>query len=168
MIRPTRPDETHLLPAIERSAGMAFSAIPELAWVAADDVLSAEEHRRLARAGTSWVAELDGHPVGFACAECVGADLHVHEVAVRRDLQGQGLGTRLMRSVEAHARKTDLARLTLTTFRDVPWNEPFYRRLGFSIVAPDALDDRLRRVLDEEAAAGFPSAMRCAMQMSLH
>ena len=32
------------------------------------------------------------------------------------------------------ARDTGLAAVTLTTFRDVPWNAPFYRRAGFTVV----------------------------------
>jgi hypothetical protein len=37
--------------------------------------------------------------------------------------------------VADHARTLGLTSLTLTTFRDVPWNAPFYAKLGFEYVA---------------------------------
>ena len=125
--------------------------------MAADEVTGSCEHRRLADSGTSWVAVADDQLLGFVCAERFGPDLHVHLVAVRREAQGRGLGTRLMQTVLDHAFDPGAARVTLTTFRDVPFNEPFYRRLGFTLVAPADLDARLRRTLAAEAAAGMPA-----------
>lgn len=166
-IRATRPDESRILPEIERSAGQAFRAIADLAWVADDDVLSVNEHRRLAGLGTSWVALAGDRAVGFVCAERIGPDVHIWEAAVRCEEQGRGIGTRLMRAVQLHAVETGVERLTLTTFRGVPWNEGLYRRLGFRLIEPAQLDERLRQVLEEEAAAGFPAERRCAMHMSI-
>lgn len=163
-IRRTRLDETGLLPEVERSAGEAFRDIPDLAWVADDEVTGPREHHRLASLGTSWVAVSDDQLLGFACAERFGPDVHVWIVAVRREAQGQGLGTRLMHTVLEYAFDSRAARVTLTTFRGVPFNEPFYERLGFMVVPPGGLDDRLRRTLAAEAAAGFPAERRCAMQ----
>ena len=163
-IRPTRLDETGLLPEVERSAGEAFRDIPDLAWVADDEVTGPREHHRLASLGTSWVAVSDDQLLGFACAERFGHDLHVWIIAVRREAQGQGLGTRLMHTVLEYAFDSGAARVTLTTFRGVLFNEPFYQRLGFMVVPSGGLDERLRRTLAAEAAAGFPAERRCAMQ----
>jgi GNAT superfamily N-acetyltransferase len=165
-IRTTRTDETDLLPEVERSAGEAFLELPDLAWVAADEVTSPCEHRRLAGLGTSWVAVSDDQLLGFVCAERFGPDLHIHLVAVRREAQGHGLGTRLMQTVLDHAFDSGAARVTLTTFRGVPFNEPFYRQLGFTLVPAADLDARLRRTLAAEAAAGMPAERRCAMAAS--
>ena len=163
-IRTTRIDETDLLPEVESSAGEAFRDVPDLAWVADDEVTGPREHHRLASLGTSWVAVSDDQLLGFACAERFGPDLHVHLLAVRREAQGQGLGTRLMHTVLDYAFDSGAARVTLTTFRRVLFNEPFYRRLGFAVVPSVDLDERLRRTLAAEAAAGFPAERRCAMQ----
>ncbi len=57
--------------------------------------------------------------------------------------------------------------LTLTTFRAVPWNEPYYRRLGFVTLDNGQLGPRLRAVLDAEKQAGLPIAQRCAMRKML-
>jgi hypothetical protein len=54
--------------------------------------------------------------------------------------------------------------LTLTTFRDVPWNMPFYARLGFEEIPPDGLSPALRSVLEDEARRGFDLARRVTMK----
>lgn len=166
-VRPTRPEEAEGLPPIERSAAQAFLALPELAWVATDDVLPVEAHRHFIELGGSWVVELDGRVVGFACAERYEADLHVWEVSVRREEQGRGAGSALIEELKAHAARRCLSRVTLTTFRDVPWNEGFYRRLGFRVLAREELDHRLSHVLDLEDRQGMPLAQRCAMAYAL-
>lgn len=162
-VRLTRPEEAESLPPIERSAAQAFLALPELAWVATDDVLSVEAHHHFIDLGGSWVAELDGRVVGFACAQAYGADLHVWEVAVAHEMQGRGAGTLLIETLKAHAASQHLRRVTLTTFRDVAWNEGFYRGLGFRVLAREELDHRLSQVLDLEHRQGLPLARRCAM-----
>lgn len=166
-VRPTRLEEVELLPSIERSAGQAFLAIEELAWVATDDTLPAEAHRHFVELGGSWVAELDGSVIGFACAERYQDDLHIWEVAVALEAQGQGAGSSLIDGLVAHARRRRLRRVTLTTFRDVPWNEGFYRRRGFRVLERSELDPRLSYVLDLEARQGLPLDQRCAMALSL-
>lgn len=166
-VRPTRPEEAEALPPIERSAAQAFLALPDLAWVATDDVLPVEAHRHFIELGGSWVVELDGRVVGFACAERYQADLHVWEVSVLRDEQGRGAGTALIEALKAIAARRRLRRVTLTTFLDVPWNEGFYRRLGFRVLAREELDHRLSYVLDLEARQGLPLAQRCAMAFTV-
>ena len=54
--------------------------------------------------------------------------------------------------------------VTLTTFRDVPFNGPFYTRLGFEEVPADQLSPSLRTVLDHEAQRGLDPARRVAMR----
>jgi ribosomal protein S18 acetylase RimI-like enzyme len=166
-VRPTRLEEAGLLPPIERSAAQAFLVLPDLAWIATDDVLPTEVHEHFIELGGSWVAELDGSVVGFACAERYDRDLHLWEVAVQRESQRCGAGTALIEAVAAHAVRRRLRRVTLTTFRDVPWNEGFYRRLGFGVLERGALDHRLSYVLDLEDRQGLPLARRCAMALWL-
>ena len=72
-----------------------------------------------------------------------------------------------MDTIRASAAARGARRITLTTFRDVPWNEPFYRHLGYVTLDESALDARLRQVLDDEAANGMPAARRCAMYQAI-
>lgn len=67
-------------------------------------------------------------------------------------------------AIEA-ARGRQLDAATLTTFRDVPWNAPFYVRLGFEILTEDAIDDRLATALRQDVEQGLPARLRCAMRL---
>ena len=173
----TSLEQVHSLPEIERSAGKAFLTIPEFAWIADDEVMSIAEHQRFVGLGTSWVAVVDSQSLGFVCAERFGAELHIWELAVRGDAQGQGIGAALMRRVIAEAAELGVASVTLTTFREVAFNAPFYERLGFERLAFEvagaqgeggvehAQNTRLREVLAAEAAHGLPAESRCAMRL---
>ncbi len=163
-IRPARPADAARLPEIERSAGRAFLALPELAWIADDTVLSEARHLELIAAEATLVAVgEDDLPVGFAAAEAIDGDFHLWELSVRRDLQSRGIGRRLVAEIVETARRRGLAAVTLTTFVDVAWNRPFYERSGFGVVAERDLSLRLRAVIDAEVAAGLSRASRCAM-----
>jgi hypothetical protein len=66
---------------------------------------------------------------------------------------------------EAASRGHD--RVTLRTFADVPWNAPFYARLGFVPVA-EPLPPLLRLVRDREIEAGIDrGGSRLAMVRTL-
>lgn len=133
-VRPTRPGDVTALPAIERAAGERFRDYPELAWLAEGEVISAEQHLDYAERGLSWLALANDQPVGFILAETHVSSLFIVELSVHLDWQGKGIGRRLIACVADQARKRGLASLTLTTFRDVPWNAPFYARLGFEMI----------------------------------
>ena len=168
-IRPGRIEDAAALPAIERAAGALFRSVPELAWIAEDDVLEWDDHHdAIMRAeGDHWVAEVDGVLAGFLVGQRIGADFHIWELAVDTAHQGRGVGRALVTTACNTARDAGCATATLTTFRAVPWNEPFYQRTGFVTLTDDALDDSLREVLDREAANGLPRERRCAMRLVL-
>lgn len=173
-IRPARRDEAALLPVVEEASGVLFRTIPDLAWIADDGVMSAEVHLAAIEAGTCWVAA-DGEDIaGFLTARVATEDgdgtdagravLHVWEMSVAPDYQGRGLGRAFLEHAAAHAAAQAMAAVTLTTFRDVAWNAPFYARAGFAILSDVALTPRLRDVLAAEVAHGLPAARRCAMR----
>lgn len=165
-IRPARPQDAHLLPAIERSAAEAFLSVERLAWVAAHQVLSVEEHLGFINKGLLWVAVDDqDRPQGFLCASVQDGGLHIDELSVARSHQGQGLGRELIAVVEAWALAQCFTALTLTTFKDVPWNAPFYARLGFVALDDGQLQGFLQQQIAHEHALGLPG--RCAMRKAL-
>ena len=164
-VRPTRPGDVTALPAIERAAGERFRDYPELAWLAEGEVISAEQHLDYAERGLSWLALANELPVGFILAETHVSSLFIVELSVHLDWQGKGIGRRLIACVADQARKRGLASLTLTTFRDVPWNAPFYARLGFEMIT--TLTPELREKREEEMAHGLAYDARCAMRLPL-
>lgn len=75
-----------------------------------------------------------GEPVGFAHVEVVDGLAHLAHLAqlsVRPDAMRQGIGSALVRAAMREAWDLGYDRLSLTTYRDLPWNGPFYAQLGF-------------------------------------
>jgi GNAT superfamily N-acetyltransferase len=70
-------------------------------------------------------------PVGFARLEVVDGQAHLEQLAVHPDQARRGLGTALVQAAVTWAGEQGFTSMTLTTFRDVAWNGPFYARLGF-------------------------------------
>lgn len=167
LVRPARPEDAVLLPAIEVSAGAVFRAAPGLEWIADGAVMSEDEHRRFIGQGTAWVAQAPGGALcGFLVAEVFGDELHVWELAVEACFQRMGVGRRLMDAACRHAKGAGLSALTLTTFRDLAWNAPWYARLGFCD-APAPPGSRLHAVLQAEVRHGLPAQRRVAMRLPM-
>ncbi|WP_293676116.1 GNAT family N-acetyltransferase [uncultured Phenylobacterium sp.] len=112
--------------------------------------------------GLVLVAEANGVLAGFsACQACADA-LHLWELAVRHDAQGQGIGRGLVAATFALARARDLPAVTLSTFREIPWNAPFYARMGFRELTE--LNPRLGVIHLREELLGLPVARRVFMR----
>ncbi|KYO74546.1 Transposon Tn10 TetC protein [Pseudomonas aeruginosa] len=151
-----------------RSAGESFRLLPELAWIADAGVAGVDFHRRLIERGSHWLAEdADGQPVGFLAAERCADELHIAELSIAQAHQQQGLGRRLLERAVTYAHASHCRALTLTTFCDVPWNAPFYARLGFQRLTWQEAGERLRAILGHEQEIGFAADSRCAMRLVL-
>ncbi|MBA3471500.1 MAG: GNAT family N-acetyltransferase [Herpetosiphonaceae bacterium] len=115
-------------------------------------------------AGHIWVAaDAADQPVGFAIVRLHRDAVHLHELDVHPDHGRRGLGRRLVQAVGAWAQAQGLAALTLSTFRDIPWNGPLYARMGFVPLTDADLSPELREIRQHEAAAGLPLAARVCM-----
>lgn len=162
MIRRATPDDLPWLPEIEASATTAFEALGlDLGPL---DIAPMELWRAPCLDGTVWVLEGEGRPIGFLAAERVSDGLHILEIDVLREAQGRGLGRALLGHVLAWAQAEGATPVTLTTFREVPWNAPFYRSMGFVEATGAALTPRLAALLVSETARGLQR--RCAMTWS--
>ena len=137
-------------------------------WIADDDTQSEEQHRYLIANGVVFVAELQSYGIiAFLNAEETPDALHIWQIAVHRDHQRRGIGQKLIEAAQQFAADHGINALTLTTFKEVPWNEPYYQRLGFITLDWEAIGPRLRSVLNAERQAGLPAAQRCAMRKLL-
>jgi GNAT superfamily N-acetyltransferase len=159
-----RPDELARLPQIEERAAVLFDSVP---WTAClppyvtplDDFVEAQ------REGLLWVARslVDG-PVGFALVEWLDAGQpHLEEVDVLPEHGRRGIGTALVRAVCDWA-VSQGGSLSLTTFKGLPWNQPFYERLGFRVLSDAELSDSLAACVARETAAGLPREQRVVMR----
>jgi GNAT superfamily N-acetyltransferase len=168
-IRAATGDLAEIFPAVENSAGGLFEECPQLAWIAGGDDRPVEHYRTFIAQGVSWVATAEaGRCLGFLCATIECNELHIWEMAIVRDQQRRGIGRTLVAVAKAAAAARGMSSLTLTTFREVPWNAPYYMRLGFEVIPTGSLSRRLRDLLAEEADRGLPSDMRCAMKLNVH
>jgi GNAT superfamily N-acetyltransferase len=164
MIRPARVEDVAFLPAIERAAGAAFLEVG-MAAIADDEPLPVSELLAYQQARRAWVATDDlDHPVAYLLLDVVDDAAHIEQVSVHPDHAGRGLGRALIDAAAAWVRQHGLAALTLTTFADVPWNAPYYARLGFNVVAEDALSPGLRRIRTHEAERGLDAWPRVVMR----
>jgi GNAT superfamily N-acetyltransferase len=152
---------------IEVDAGRLFLDVG-LPTIAGDDPPSLETLRAHLAAGTLWVIGNDrDRPVAFACASVVDGEGHLDQVSVRPAFAGRALGRRLIEEVCDWARARGFHGVTLTTFRDVPFNGPLYERYGFTPVPDDEMGPDLVRIRDEERAHGIDVALRIAMRRPL-
>lgn len=166
-IRPCRVTEVEALRSIEAAAGARFAEVgmPE---IAADEPMSAGVLARYCRCGRCWVAAgEDDRAVGYAVVDLLDGYAHVEQVSVHPRWQGQGLGRALLDAVEEWAWGQELRGLTLTTFRDVPWNRPLYEHLGFRVLSEAELSPGLRARRTEEAEHGLRPALRVCMYRAL-
>jgi GNAT superfamily N-acetyltransferase len=106
-----------------------------------------------------------GRPVnGFAMVEAMDGDAHLAQLSVHPDHGRQGLGTSLVEAAVAWAERAGYPAITLTTFADVPWNGPFYARLGFTVVPEEELTPTLRTARARQRELGLDDlAARVAM-----
>ncbi len=83
------------------------------------------------------VAELGGRVVGCVTLEDRGESLELVNIDVQRELQGQGIGTQMVRCVEERAQREGKPAVTLGTSRNavgVPWKSlPWWHHLGYRI-----------------------------------
>jgi ribosomal protein S18 acetylase RimI-like enzyme len=92
-------------------------------------------------------------PAGFAHALLIDGAVHLEQLAVEPALGRRGIGTALVEAVCAEAAARGHDRVSLCTYADVPWNAPFYRRLGFREVT--LLEPYQERLRDTERRIGL-------------
>ena len=161
-IRLARPEDAPAMPAIERAAGTLFQRIEGFEGIAGQGTVPVERLTRYIGRGHCLVAAANDALIGFLVTEPFGRELHVYEFSVHPDWQGQGVGSALLRACFIDAHNTGFAAITLTTFVEIPWNAPFYRRMGFSDIHP-ASHARLASELEKEYRHGMPAGSRVGM-----
>lgn len=130
-VRPARPDELALLPELESAADSLFEPLGIGPLPGPGTV---EEFAAVIVAGAP--------PVGFCRVDGLGAGAHLEQISVHPDHAGNGIGRALLCAGCAWAAAQGYAEITLATYRDVPWNGPFYASEGFVERGP--ADDFLR------------------------
>jgi ribosomal protein S18 acetylase RimI-like enzyme len=163
-IRAARAADLARIAPIEDAGGPQFQAYfgdaiePILLSPAADGRQRAAEPGFLLVAGEP--------PVGFVHVLLIDGHAHLEQLSVLPEQQRRGIGAALAQAAMDEARAQGFERLSLCTYRDVPWNGPFYRGLGFTEVTELApYEQRLR---DKERELGLDvNGVRCVMEVAL-
>jgi GNAT superfamily N-acetyltransferase len=166
-VRPAVLSELGLLEEVERAASRLFIAygLEESFW---GSVTPVEVLEQACRRGMLWIAADAGdRPVGFALVKRQDGAAHLDELAVHPEHGRRGLGRALVEAVCDWAREQGLPAVTLSTLRDVPFNGPFYERLGFAELPEAEAGPELLDVRRREAEAGFPMQRRVLMRRVL-
>lgn len=118
--------------------------------------------------GRIWVAtDVADRPIAYALVEVVDGAAHIEQVSVHPNHSRRGLGARLIDEIGSWAARHQLSALTLTTFENVPWNAPYYERLGFRRLPDADVTPGLARIRDDESRQGLDSWPRVTMRRAV-
>ncbi|HTV69552.1 MAG TPA: GNAT family N-acetyltransferase [Rhizobiaceae bacterium] len=162
-VRAYRDDDAAALVRIENHAAELFRAygFPEMADNPIPDVPFFENY---IAGQTVWVAlDAEDVPAGFTVAGALADWLHLKELSVDPDHGRKGLGAALVGIVLAEGRARGFGEVSLTTFRDVPFNRPFYESLGFAVLPLEQASEALRLCFYSEVNSTVDPARRCLM-----
>ncbi len=167
-IRLARPDDLDQLPAVETAAAGLFRQ-SQYPWIA--DEPNGMTEALLGECQDTWtlwvVAPADDRPVGFAAYAHLDDQTWLGELSVHPDHFGRRLGAALIATSERFYAGRGAHRMTITTFRDVPWNAPYYARLGFSTIDDLSAEPFLAGQIKKEEGSRDLAGSRVAMQKHL-
>lgn len=167
LIRHPTLDELFQIQQLELAAGAIFHTV-DMAEIAEDDPPSRQTLERYLDLGQIWVVLGSDRTVqAYLMLDRVDGCAHIEQVSVAPAAQGAGLGRALIAHAGRWAGLNNLPALTLTTFAEVPWNAPYYQRLGFVQMADDMLSPGLVQIRAQEQAAGLDRWPRVCMQKVL-
>ena len=104
-----------------------------------------------------------GACVAFVMFAPLATRFYIEELDVLTAWAGRRIGASLIDQVAVLARQAGVQQLVLSTFRDVAWNAPYYRRLGFSVIENERLDAKLRAIRAAHVARGINETKRVFM-----
>lgn len=165
LIRPATREDAAAMAAVEVAAAQRFREIGMTHIAEGEPTDTAAVLVRI-DGGRAYVAvDPQGTCVGFAFYRLLDAQrLYLEELDVAPSHAGQRIGARLIEQVRARAAQEGIAEVVLSTFRDAPWNAPYYARLGFGIVDDATLDDTLRAIRAHHVSLGLDETQRVFMR----
>lgn len=113
------------------------------------------------------IQDTEVHPVGFIAAKFLPHSCFVVELSVHPDFGQRGIGSALVNTCCQGAKSRGAKQMTLTTFRYVPWNIPFYQKVGFEILPSENWSEEMRAIVEHETRYGFAPQHRVVMRRSL-
>jgi GNAT superfamily N-acetyltransferase len=166
-IRRAQSWDIPLLEYVERSAAEIFRTV-NLGFLADGETVDPAALKAMAQANHLWVAvNRFDQPIGFVGGEYLGGNFHIVEISVAQEFQGKGVGKALMAAMVDHIRLEGYKSATLTTYKSLPWNGPWYSRLGFFEVSAHDMGRDYVELQASEAQHGLDMRSRCVMRKFL-
>ncbi|WP_312161774.1 GNAT family N-acetyltransferase [Phenylobacterium sp.] len=160
-IRPARADEIERARDIERISATRFLGTDRAELAEDEPTDAATLAERIAQGGLLVAAEA-GAAVAFVMFRPLEGCAYVEQIDVAPSHARRGIGAALLEAVAGLARARGWPALTLSTFRDVPFNAPYYARLGFTEV--EALTPGMAQIRAEHEARGLDETARLFMR----
>lgn len=160
VIRPMEPGDTDALVEVSLAADTLFAE-------AGLELPPDDPREMLDHVERVLVAVTDQGVCGLAATVVLDGAVHLEQLAVHPDHGRRGIGGALLDAVCARAEEDGYDRVTLTTFRDLPWNGPWYGRRGFEELPRERWGPELERQWEVEEEAGIMVRPRIAMARPL-
>lgn len=181
-IRLANAADVPFLADIERAAAQQF--LPYLDWLEISGdllegltnmgfLLKAQMDRRLwvatliDSAKTSAKTSLIRPVVGFIVVKHLLESCFIVELDVHPDYGRLGIGSALVNACCEGAQQRGFDQVLLTTFRQVPWNIPFYQQLGFEVLPEQRWAAEIKSIVEYETRYGFVPEKRAVMRRFL-
>ncbi len=167
IIRPAIVRDISRITEIEQHGGKKFTDIG-MAWVTARPSSNKQELEEGINAKSIFIAAESDNLLGFIHLGMVDNHGHVFEVSVDYGAQGKGVGKLLMLHAEKWASSHDFEAISLTTFKHVAFNGPWYQSLGYNEIDPDNTLPELKMIINGERASDLNKSERVAMIKQLN
>lgn len=162
LISPAQAEDIDALIAIDLAAGQLFAPTGLISDDGLQDHVPRAVFEQAIEVGDVFRIDRDGTPAGFALVSQRGGTLYLDQISVHPGHGRKGLGGALVQHVCQIARQRRLKQVTLSTFRDIPWNGPFYRALGFRELARKEMAGWMLE-LEKIQAHSLDVSQRCFM-----
>lgn len=123
-------DDVPKIAPLETAAGEMFREV-DMEAIANDPPLPEAVLMQAVEDNLLWVATEFGSVRAYLLAEMLPESLHIEQMSVDPEAAHRGIGARLLESVCADDRAIERGKISLISFENVPWNAPYYERLGF-------------------------------------
>lgn len=150
-ITPAKLDDIPALITVDKAASSVFAPTGLLSEESLEDHVPEEVFAQEIPLFNVFVARNQhGWAVGFAMIRIRGNGLYLDQVSVHPDHGQRGIGRALVIRILTEAELRKLPHVSLSTFRDVPWNGPFYASMGFKEIPNEKLEPYMREIEDAQ------------------
>jgi GNAT superfamily N-acetyltransferase len=169
-VRLASRDELRVLFDIDDDSGQLYRTAGVVIDLPVTHPFIVDERARWTRsveARRTLIAEVAGKAVGFAAVDLVDGAAYLDQLSVRFGAMRKGVGRRLV--VEAARLGESLGKheIWLTTYGHLPWNRPFYERMGFEVVPEGEWGAGVRHHVDAQRESLPLPEERVAMRAPL-